>query len=313
MMKLAIYAGLSGLVLIFGTRPARTGQMQAIRFLLIGIVVTIPLILDHRLRTVVQGILVLSFMALEWLFQRNPYVFSSDEHFLSATNTALLRGIYLALGYFWLDRLNGIAVPWGFEAHHAPVWLQAITIFIVVDLVRYMNHRFQHKFDWWWQFHKIHHSALEVSALTSSRGHLFDTTVSILIIPTLIAYLLGVRADVFLFASQIPAVILANAYAHANIDFPKAKAWWAYLLTSPNAHAHHHTRQHGQTNFGNVTLIWDWLFGTIDIPKEAPSDFGIDEPEIATMGVLEQTLHPFGLTRPYSIRTGGPLSGTASQ
>jgi hypothetical protein len=66
-------------------------------------------------------------------------------------------------------------------------------------------------------------------------------------------------------------------------------------VSSPNAHAVHHTRSHGWSNFGNSLLIWDWMFGTIHIPEQAPSDFGIDEPEVTHMGILEQTLLPFGI------------------
>src|SRR5262249_46174431 len=151
--------------------------------------------------------------------------------------------------YYWLDSMNGNAVPWGLDANHAPVWVQAIAIFIAVDLARYVNHYLQHRLDFWWRFHRIHHSTTQLSALAAYPGHLMDTTLGVLIIPTLVAYLLGVRADVFLFASQIPGAILANAYAHANIDFPRTRAWWAYLVTSPNSHAHHHTKAGGRSNF----------------------------------------------------------------
>jgi sterol desaturase/sphingolipid hydroxylase (fatty acid hydroxylase superfamily) len=293
--KLAVFAVLSTLLVLFHKLPGQNQRVRFVRGLLILLVVTCPMLLDPRPRTVVQGSLFLFFIGLERLFQRNAYDFTSHEHFLHATYATMLRGIYLAVGYYWLDWLNGAAVPWGFEAHHSPIWLEAIAIFLVVDVFRYWVHRFQHKFDFWWRFHKIHHSAEQITALAADRLHLIEAAPIAVIFPTLIAYLLGVRADVFLFASQIPGVILANAYAHANIDFPKTKAWWAYILNSPNAHSHHHTKQHDRTNYGSTLLVWDWLFGTLDIPKEPPSDFGINEPEIAKMGIMAHTLHPVGL------------------
>jgi sterol desaturase/sphingolipid hydroxylase (fatty acid hydroxylase superfamily) len=309
--KLAIFAALAALLVIVHRLPAQTRALRATRFLLIALVVVTPLLLDQRPRIVVLTCLLLVFLALEYVAQRNRYDFVSDAHVRTATYTIIARGTFLAAGYYGLDQLNGVVVPWGLEASHAPIWLQATVIFLVVDFVRYGVHYLQHKFDFWWSFHKIHHSTTEVSALVAGQNHLLDGLLTILIFPTLTAYLLGVRADVFLFAYQIPNIVIASAYAHANINFPKTKAWWAYILSSPNAHAHHHTRLRNRTNFGNTTLIWDWIFGTLEIPREAPSDFGITEPEIAKLGIVAQTLHPFGIKLP-TFRNDARLVARAS-
>jgi sterol desaturase/sphingolipid hydroxylase (fatty acid hydroxylase superfamily) len=300
--KLASLAVLASVLVVIARVPAQTRSMRAVRSLLIVLVAASPLLFDHRPRTLVQTCFVMLFLGLERLLQRAPYNFTSQTHVRNATYLVLVRAIYLAVGYYWLDSLAGNAVPWGLEANRAPVWLQAIAIFLAVDLARYVTHYLQHRLDFWWRCHRIHHSSTELSALAAYPNHLidgaFDGAFVVLIIPSLVGYLLGVRADVFLFASSIPAAILANSYAHANINFPKTRAWWAYLVTSPNAHAHHHTRAHARSNLGNVLLVWDWMFGTLEIPEQVPSDFGIDDPRVSRMGILEQTLAPFGLGGP---------------
>jgi sterol desaturase/sphingolipid hydroxylase (fatty acid hydroxylase superfamily) len=300
-LKLASLSALASVLIVIGRVSAQTRTMHAVRSLLIVVVVASPLLFDQRPRTFVQACNILVFLVLERLLQRNPYNFASQTHVRNATYLSLVRAIYLAVGYYWLDSLSGNALPWSLEANHTSVWLQAIAIFFAVDLARHVTHYLQHRLDFWWRFHRIHHSTTELSALAAFPNHLLDSAFVVMIIPTAVAYLLGVRADVFLFASQIPAAILANAYAHANIDFPRTRAWWAYLVTSPNAHAHHHTKAHGRSNYGNVLLIWDWMFGTLEIPEEAPSDFGIDDPRVSQMGILEQTLAPLGLGGPASV------------
>ena len=294
-IKLALLATFAAVLVVIARVPTQTRAMRVVRALSILAVVASPLLLDRRPRSFVQTCFVIVVLGVERLLRRNRYDFTGRPHLRNATYMVLIRAVYLAAGYCWLDSLKGNAVPWGLEANHAPVWLQAISIFVAVDLARYVTHYLQHRLDFWWRFHRIHHATTELSALGAYPGHLIDSTFVILIVPTLVAYLLGVRADIFLFGSQIPAAILANAYAHANIDFPRTRAWWAYLVTSPNAHAHHHTKTHARSNFGNVLMIWDWMFGTLEIPEQPPSDFGIDDPRLSQLGILDENLAAFGL------------------
>jgi sterol desaturase/sphingolipid hydroxylase (fatty acid hydroxylase superfamily) len=297
-IKLAVLAALAAMLVMIARVTSRTRGTRAIRTAAILLVVASPLVLDHRPRTVVQTCVVILVLGLERVFRRHPYDFASEPQLRNATYLVLIRAIYLVVGYYWLDSLRGNAVPWGLEANHAPIWLQAILIFLAVDLARYVTHYLQHRLNFWWRFHRIHHSTTELSALAAYPGHLIDSTFVLLLIPTLVAYVLGVRAEVFLFASQIPGVILASGLAHANIDFPRTRAWWAYLVITPNAHAVHHTRAHGRSNFGNVLLIWDWMFGTLQIPQQAPSDFGIDDARVSQMGILDENLAAYGLGGP---------------
>ncbi len=45
---------------------------------------------------------------------------------------------------------------------------------------------------------------------------------------------------------------------------------WGYLILSPAHHQIHHSRDpaHFNRNLGSVLAIWDWLFGTLEIPPE---------------------------------------------
>ncbi|MGC2786137.1 MAG: hypothetical protein WA397_20360 [Roseiarcus sp.] len=52
---------------------------------------------------------------------------------------------------------------------------------------------------------------------------------------------------------------------------------------------------------------WDWLFGTSYLPRELPTDYGIDDP--LPQGVLGQLVHPF-LPPPSSGVAGRPAVQT---
>jgi sterol desaturase/sphingolipid hydroxylase (fatty acid hydroxylase superfamily) len=64
-------------------------------------------------------------------------------------------------------------------------------------------------------------------------------------------------------------------WAHANIDFPRRRLpWLATFVTSPNAHALHHTKRDDRRNFGEILLVWDRLFGTYQCPVAARDQLG---------------------------------------
>jgi sterol desaturase/sphingolipid hydroxylase (fatty acid hydroxylase superfamily) len=52
------------------------------------------------------------------------------------------------------------------------------------------------------------------------------------------------------------------------------------IFISPAMHQIHHSREqrHYDSNYGEVFAIWDWLFGTIYIPKEKEAiEFGLSD------------------------------------
>src|SRR4051794_38722068 len=58
---------------------------------------------------------------------------------------------------------NGVGgiVPGAFFAgvRSQPWWLQVVEVMLLSDLFVYWGHRLQHRFEFLWRFHSIHHSA----------------------------------------------------------------------------------------------------------------------------------------------------------
>jgi hypothetical protein len=56
------------------------------------------------------------------------------------------------------------------------------------------------------------------------------------------------------------------------------------LILSPAHHQIHHSDdpQHFNRNLGSVLAVWDWMFGTLEIPDEKNPrlTYGVDEPGV---------------------------------
>lgn len=131
---------------------------------------------------------------------------------------------------------------------------------LLFDFLFYWKHRLAHKINWWWEIHKVHHSATEMNIITSNRQHPFDEALKeiFMCLPLAIA---GAPPSSYVFYrvfSQTQQFI-----QHSNFTF----SWgWIgkYLLVPPAAHLIHHSihPRHIDRNFGNFTPIWDHLFRT---------------------------------------------------
>lgn len=58
-----------------------------------------------------------------------------------------------------------------------PVWVQALEVVVFSDLIIYWGHRLQHKVDFLWRFHKVHHSAQHLDWLAAHREHPLDRSI----------------------------------------------------------------------------------------------------------------------------------------
>ena len=160
----------------------------------------------------------------------------------------------------------------------AMIALLAFLLFLVTDLATYIIHRLSHEVPVLWAFHRVHHSADVLNPVTLYRKHPVYDILSRLIDVVMLAPLygvilyfwppavgaavaLGVRWGFGIFA------LLAGNLRHSHI-------WLSFgplerLLVSPAQHQIHHSQaeRHWDRNYGEVLAIWDWLFGTLYLPR----------------------------------------------
>ncbi|MCE2988803.1 MAG: sterol desaturase family protein, partial [Nitrosomonadaceae bacterium] len=160
-------------------------------------------------------------------------------------------------------------MPW-LNAH--PL-LSFLFYLVLLDFVAYWLHRWQHRFNWWWSLHALHHSQREMSFWTDDRNHLLDDLI-VDGVYALIAILIGVPPAQFL--AIIVASRMVESLSHANVRLSFGRIG-EYLLVSPRFHRVHHAIGLGHEgaarghNFAVLFPIWDVLFGTANMEPVFPA------------------------------------------
>jgi len=98
-----------------------------------------------------------------------------------------------------------------------PMWGILLIGFVVRDFVQWMTHRLLHRFDFLWEFHKVHHSVEEMGFAAHLRYHWMETVVyrTLEYIPLA---LLGIGLYDF-FIIHIFTLAVGH-YNHSNISVP---------------------------------------------------------------------------------------------
>jgi ornithine lipid hydroxylase len=170
-----------------------------------------------------------------------------------------------------------------------PEPVQILLGVVVWDLGNHLAHRAAHKIPLLWRFHAVHHSAARLSVINTGRFHPFDTFKSVLIGAPL-PVLLGAPADISLWYAA--GNVFAGILTHCNLDLHCGP--FNYVLSTPNLHRWHHSRkvEETDTNFGEMTILWDLLFRSYcNPPRRPPRDVGVDVPVSSNM--LRQFVQPF--------------------
>lgn len=176
-----------------------------------------------------------------------------------------------------LDYFNhglGQIIPGSFRAAVVgqPWWLQAIEVIILSDFIIYWGHRLQHKVDFLWRFHKVHHSAEHLDWLAAHREHPLDSiyTVGLINLP---AFILGFPLETL--AGVIAFRGIWAIYIHSNVRLPIGPLRW--FIGAPELHHWHHDLERDTGNYANISPLMDLLFGTYTCPDHEPENFGIKE------------------------------------
>jgi sterol desaturase/sphingolipid hydroxylase (fatty acid hydroxylase superfamily) len=152
---------------------------------------------------------------------------------------------------------------------------------VVLDFVDYWMHRSQHKIQWWWQLHAVHHSQRHMTFWSDQRNHVLDDLMRDALL-ALVALLIGVAPEQFIGLVVVSRVL--QSIQHANWEIrtmaPTSKIWTRlltggqYILVGPRFHRVHHGIGIGHegvasgVNFGVLFSFWDVLFRTADFHSE---------------------------------------------
>ena len=171
-----------------------------------------------------------------------------------------------------------VANPFGLIQWVAmPVWLYPLVGLLLLDLIgAWFVHFVEHRVQWMWKFHLVHHTDQTVDTTTANRHHPGESVFRFVF--TTLAVLIVGAPMWMIFLYQTLSVVLTQ-FNHANITMPDwlddALVW---VICTPNMHrVHHHYRQpYTDTNYGNIFSFWDRLFGTFAKVKNKKLVYGLD-------------------------------------
>lgn len=233
---------------------------------------------------------------LDWRPTRGDVL--SDAAFMAIVQVVLPRllTVLVVLGIAqWMHE----HAPSSWWPHDWPLAGQMIAMVLLVDLVRYWVHRACHTWTPLWRLHEVHHSPDILYTLNVGRFHPFEKVLHFACdsVPFL---LLGVAAEVV--AGYFLLYSVNGFFQHSNLRL--RYGWLNYLVGSAETHRWHHARdpRKAYCNFGNTTIVWDLLFRTWYLPKEAPvDDIGIMD-KTYPKGFWAQLAAPFRRAAPSSAR-----------
>ena len=143
-----------------------------------------------------------------------------------------------------------------------PAWVQAAAAILLLDLLRYAQHRIYHAIPVLWRIHRVHHADCDYDWST---GLVFHPGEALLTQGSYLAVIAVLAPPPLAVLGLELATIVQNIFEHANITLPPGiDARLRRVLITPDTHRVHHSeeREEQNTNFGTIFPWWDRLFGT---------------------------------------------------
>ena len=168
-----------------------------------------------------------------------------------------------------------------------------IVSFIVLDLAMYWWHRFNHKNQFLWKFHFVHHVDTHMDVGTSLRFHIGELILSTFYKSGIIL-IFGITLAEFLFYEII--LVLSIQFHHSNLKLnDRIESSLSKILVTPKYHTNHHTkaRVSREANYASIFTLWDKLFYTyVDASDHEREVMGLENRNLE-LKLIDNLYHPF--------------------
>ena len=175
-----------------------------------------------------------------------------------------------------------------------PVWAQLAILFIITDFVVYWYHRLQHESRIVWQFHKTHHSQVNLNVMTTFRATVIDRIIALAV--------MAVPAAMMKVDAALPVTLAALLQFHQLVIH--SDSGWSFgpldrVFVSPSFHEVHHSslEPHLDRNYGGVLSVWDHLFRTHAPRGEQALVYGLVAEQLPETWFGQQFVPVVGLWR----------------
>lgn len=159
-----------------------------------------------------------------------------------------------------------------------PFWVKLILGVVLYDLTTYWVHRASHKVPLLWRLHRVHHSDTTMDSSTTLRFHPLELV---------LIYQTGNIVTAGLFGTDVNSMVLYYFIIyiflfleHSNLRYPKwLNNTLGLVFVMPDHHRVHHQQEQFYTdsNFADIFIIWDRLFGTFKMMPVEQMKYGLVE------------------------------------
>lgn len=224
---------------------------------------------------VIFAVVVVALLFIQWKWPLRRQHFSTIRRWI--------RNWIVAVPSMLASRIILVPIPfvislWAARQHFGlfnwlpiPPIVATILGVLLYDYAYYWWHMLMHLAPFFWRFHNVHHTDLDMDVTTASRFHLGEVLFSIFFRVAVVA-LLGL--NIWTLAIYELLFSLANQFEHSNWRLPIGlERVLNLVLVTPRMHGIHHSIVQGETNsnWGTVFCWWDHLHGTLrlDVPQDA--------------------------------------------
>lgn len=187
-----------------------------------------------------------------------------------------------------LVQIFGAPTPSGLDGAVASAIL-TVALFLAYELAFWIDHYTSHHIRFFWEIHKVHHTATVLTPLTIFRVHPIEAIklANILAVVmgltfAVVTHLVGAPvSQIQLFGQNailLMLMIVAAHLQHTHLWIPFTGPL-GRIMISPAHHQIHHSDNPADfgTNLGGYLAVFDWMFGTLRVPpvKRPRLTFGV--------------------------------------
>lgn len=232
-----------------------------------------------------QNYLIIALLALFFtLEQISGTPFSFKNRGIHLINNVLFQIVLTILNIFFVT-LQINCIEWLnihkiglFYLIEIPFWFKLFAGVMLFDFTTYWIHRASHKIPLLWRLHRVHHSDSTVDSSTTFRFHPLEI---------IFIYQIGNILAVAIFGLEINSLVIYYFLIyifffleHSNLNYPN---WinniFGLIFVTPDYHKiHHHKNQfYTDSNFADIFIIWDRVFGTFKTLPVEKVEYGLEE------------------------------------
>jgi sterol desaturase/sphingolipid hydroxylase (fatty acid hydroxylase superfamily) len=221
-----------------------------------------------------------SFATLAWLEKKRPLRTPVDDRrsrFIRNAATGAASAIVTTmLQHLIVDRAKRTRVGL-LHRVEMPRAVKTIAGVVLLDYTLWWWHWMNHRIDFFWQFHRIHHLDRDLDVLTGIRFDTGEMAFSSFFRAAQVV-ILGVDDEALRIWQRV--LLVSILFHHSNVRLPASvDRELANVVVTPRMHGIHHSDREelANTNYSSLLTLWDRLHGTMKLDV-AQSDIVIGVP-----------------------------------